>query len=151
MPICPFSCISALILCAIPAAVAVVGAGQLAGGPASEDIYAVIGAMLASVVVLVDYGGTPGGHRTMQFTTVFISSAFIGSIGPGVAAQTVIPDSMGVLSWHVWAMLGFVFGLAGWVLTRSVLWVFNRRLPGAIDTYVQSKLPTKPKNDDESR
>jgi hypothetical protein len=148
MPICPFSCLSALILCAIPAAVAVVGAGPIAGGPASEDIYAVIGAMLASVVVLVDYGGTPGGRRgTMQFTTVFISSAFIGSIGPGVAANTVIPESVGVLSWHSWAMLGFVFGLAGWVLTRSVLWVFNRRIPGAIDDYVQSKLPPKPKDD----
>ncbi len=147
MPLCPFSAISALILCAIPATVAVVSAG--ASSPNSEDIYAVIGAMLAAVVVLVDYGGTPGGRRgTLQFMTIFISSSFVGSIGPGVTANTIIPETMGTLTWHVWAMLGFVFGLAGWVATRSVLWVFNRRLPGAIDNYVSSNLP--PRKDDES-
>ena len=148
MPLCPFTSLSAVILCAIPATVAVTStAGD--SSPNSQDVYAVIGAMLAAVVVLVDYGGTPGGRRgTMQFMTVFISSAFIGSIGPGVTANTILPEAMGALTWHAWAMLGFVFGLAGWVATRSVLWVFNRRLPGAIDTYIGSKLP--PRKDDES-
>ena len=143
MPICPISFpLASIALCAVPALIAVLN------GPATEDIYAVIGAMLAAVVVLVDFSASSkaGRRGTMQFMTVFISSAFIGSIGPGSAAHWLMADQTTTLTWHTWAMLGFVFGLAGWVLTRSVLWVFNRRLPGAIDSFVESKLP--PKNRD---
>jgi hypothetical protein len=130
-------------LCAVPAILAVLS------GPATEDIYAVIGAMLAAVVVLVDFSSSYKSQNrgTMQFMTVFISSAFIGSIGPGSAAHWFMQDETLSLTWHMWAALGFLFGLAGWVVTRSVLWVFNRRLPGAVDLFVASKLP--PRKDDD--
>lgn len=142
MPFCPISFpLAAIALCAVPAFIAVVG------GPATEDIYAVIGAMLAAVVVLVDFSGSKGGRRsTMQFMTVFIASSFVGSIGPGATAHWFFEERAASLTWHTWAMSGFVFGLAGWVVTRSALWVFNRRLPGAIDDFVASKLP--PRKDD---
>jgi hypothetical protein len=141
MPFCPFSLpLAAFALCAVPALLAVIG------GPATEDIYAVIGAMLAAVVVLVDYSSSYK-RGTMKFISVFISSATIGSFGPGIAAHWLMADQTPSLTWHMWAGLGFVFGLAGWVLTRSLLWVFNRRLPGALDSFVASKLP--PQKDDD--
>lgn len=144
MPFCPLSFPLAVFgLCAVPAILAVLG------GPATEDIYAVIGAMLAAVVVLVDFSSSYRAQKrgTMQFLTVFISSAFIGSIGPGAAAHWLMSDHTPSLTWHMWAALGFIFGLAGWVITRSVLWVFNRRLPGAIDSFVSSKLPPDKRDD----
>ena len=144
MPICPFTFpLATFALCAVPALLAVLG------GPATEDIYAVIGAMLAAVVVLVDFSSSYRAQKrgTLQFITVFISSSFIGSIGPGSAAHWLMADQTVSLTWHMWAALGFIFGLGGWVLTRSVLWVFNRRLPGALDSFVSSKLP--PQKEDE--
>ena len=144
MPFCPISFpLASIALCAVAALIAVLN------GPATEDIYAVIGAMLAAVVVLVDFSAAnkAGRRGTMQFMTVFISSAFVGSIGPGAAAHWLMVEAAPALTWHSWAALGFVFGLAGWVVTRSVLWVFNRRLPGALDSFVSSKLP--PRRDDD--
>ena len=119
--------------------------------PQTTDIYAVIGAMLASVVVLVDYGGTPGSRKgVFPFLAVFISAAVIGSAFPGAVLYYWCPDLAIKLTWHGWAAAGFLFGLAGWVGTRSVLWVFNRRLPGAIDDFVKQKLPRKTRTEDDN-
>jgi hypothetical protein len=81
---------------------------------------------------------------------VFISAAVIGSAFPGAVLYYWFPELAGQLTWHGWAAAGFLFGLAGWVGTRSVLWAFNRRLPDAIDDYISQKLPRKKKKDDDN-
>lgn len=140
MPTCPASLTFVTLLvqaAGIAGIVPVLSVTQ----PHADDVYSVIGAMLASVIVLVDYNGTPGSRRGVaQLLAVFISCAFCGSIGPGVILYNWSGELAARLTWHGWAGAGFVFGLLGWVLTRSALWAFNNRIPGAVDQLLQHKL-----------
>lgn len=98
--------------------------------PGLSDAWSVLGGMLASaVVVIVD--GSPGGWRSKWVLVAsFVSSAFVGSVGPGVTVNLVLPLLLGAhrlqgievyLTWHLWAMAGFGFGLIGWAIVRAVM------------------------------
>jgi hypothetical protein len=148
MPTCPISIAMLTIivqLASIAGIVPVIGLAQ----PQADDVYSVIGAMLASVIVLVDYNGTPGTRRGIgHLIAVFIACAFCGSIGPGVILYNWFDEFALRLTWHGWAGAGFVFGLLGWVLTRSALWAFNTHVPGAVDDLIQRKLKRPSNRDD---
>ena len=103
--------------------------------PGLSDAWAVLGGMLASaVVVIVD--GSPGGWRSKWVLVAsFVSSAFMGSVGPGITVHLVLPLMLGshrlqgievYLTWHLWAMAGFGFGLVGWAIVRAVMSLRSR-------------------------
>lgn len=92
--------------------------------PASPDMCAVIGAMLASAISLVH--ALRRKHSAGLITCVIISSAIIGGIGPGSAVDVLVmfrwlsQDTADALSWRLYAMSGFVLGLGGWAIVQAI-------------------------------
>jgi drug/metabolite transporter (DMT)-like permease len=128
MPAITTSCSLIYILLMIPAAAVV------AVDPARNDMVAVLGAMFAAAIVVFDFQAKAPSHRKLnQFVPVFIASAFVGSVGPGATIHTFFPEYGERLSWHGWAVLGFLFSLAGWVVVKYALQLFTKRLPDVID------------------
>lgn len=98
--------------------------------PGLSDAWAVLGGMLASAVVVIVDGSPSGWRSRWQLTASFVSSAFVGSIAPGLTVHMILPLLLGAdrlrgvenyLTWHLWAMGGFGFGLVGWAIVRAVM------------------------------
>lgn len=118
---------------------AVVAVGQ---SPMNPDIVAVLGAMLAAVLAVLEARKK---DRTLGHTvSVLIASAFVGSVLPGAIVWTWWPDRVAVMSWHVWAGMGFVVGLLGWAFVAAVM-ALKGRVPGAVNLAAGKFLP--PPND----
>jgi len=128
MPAITSSCGLIYILLMIPAASVVMV------DPARNDMVSVLGAMFAAAIVVFDFQAKAPNHRKlMQFIPVFIASGFAGSVGPGVTIHTFFAEAAPRITWHGWAAMGFLYGLAGWVAVKYILQLFTKRLPDAID------------------
>jgi F0F1-type ATP synthase assembly protein I len=114
------------------------------------DIVAVLGAMLAAVIAVIEARKS---DRSMPHTVaVLIASAFIGAVLPGAIIWSWWPDKVANMSWHLWAALGFVFGLLGWAVTAAIM-ALKSRVPWAVNQAANKYLPPGPKDDgaDEER
>lgn len=94
-------------------------------GPSSADIYALLGVMPATVVVM--YHSAQKGRTSGHFASVLCGSAAVGIFLPGVLAYTLLRAHVENFTWHVWMGLGFVCALAGWALTYATLRVIAGR------------------------
>ena len=128
MPALSTSCNLIYFLLMIPAtSVVVVDSSR-------NDMVSVLGAMFAAAIVVFDFQAkAPIRRKLSQFIPVFIASGFAGSVGPGVTIHTFFAESASRITWHGWAAMGFLYGLAGWVAVKYLLQLFTKRLPNAID------------------
>lgn len=140
-----FGLITALAFLLPIAAVTVVSnAGKV---PDTMDAFSVVGAMFATLIVLVESGlGTKTKSR-LEFVAISIACSFVGSVGPGLVFSLMHWDK-DILTWHAWAALGFLFGLGGWVLSHSSLWALNNYLPDFVEWAAKSRLGRKKPEDD---
>ena len=116
---------------------------QLAGpgGPGPQDAWSVLGAMVASFIVVhrESRGGTLSLWKTPTLSS-FIASVFVGSIGPGVIINTVLPfffdgfvtKYSALITWHGWAALGLIFGLSGWWIVKGWMSI-SRKIPDTME------------------
>ena len=99
-----------------------------ASGPGHGDIYAVLGAAAASILVLLEGDG----KNRRQLAALFLSSVACGAFIPGLAVQIAFwrgwIEANSVLSWNVWAIAGFFFGLMGWGIIHYAMAVGTRLL-----------------------
>lgn len=105
-------------------ATAMVSVVTVAQAKVNPDMVAVLGAMLAAVISVID--ARKKDRTTGHTISVLIASAFAGSVIPGAAMWFFFPEKVTTLSWHAWAALGFVVGLLGWAFTIGVLAVRSR-------------------------
>lgn len=98
------------------------------GSPGPQDSWSVLGAMIASVIIMHRETRGTNFWRTPMLSS-FLTSSFIGSIGPGLLINTVLPwmftdfsSKWGMMiTWHGWAGLGLLFGLSGGYIVRGWL------------------------------
>lgn len=84
-------------------------------GPGTNDIYALIGAAIAAIVVVFELSAKERawGRKAL----IFLVSVFTGIAGPGGYVYNVKGlEYAHSLSWHAWAIYGLIFGLIGWVV-----------------------------------
>lgn len=124
--------------------------------PGISDAWAVLGGMLASAVVVIVDGSPSGWRSRWQLTASFVSSAFVGSLAPGIMVHSILPIALGserladmqsVLTWHLWAMSGFGFGLIGWAMVRAIMSLRGRvtdRIEREGAKYLDKDIPPSP-------
>lgn len=103
--------------------------------PRITDIYAVLGAILASLISLIEarYKARDFGPSLANF----IASAAAGSFAPKagflllVQIGTLTHDSALVKAWEVWAFAGFICGLNGWLVISRITAALKKFLPPA--------------------
>jgi predicted membrane protein len=104
-------------------------------GPAADDIYSVMGAVLAAILALMDAVQKRRDH--FHAASTFLGSSVIGALAPGpvyhlLSHIKLIPSDAVLFSlWQTWAIAGFFFGLNGWFLIHKT----NDRIREFIDRF----------------
>jgi hypothetical protein len=104
-------------------------------GPATDDIYAVIGAVIASILAVMDAMQKKRDH--FQVASNFLGSAVIGAFAPGILFHTfsymkiIEPNAQVWMLWQTWAFCGFLMGMNGWFIINRL----NDRLRDFIDRF----------------
>ncbi len=104
-------------------------------GPAADDIYAVMGAVIASILAVME--AIQKRRDYFHLVSTFLGSAAIGALVPGPAFHLL--SHMGVIKaestvftlWQTWAVSGFLLGLNGWWLIHKL----NDRLKDFVDRF----------------
>lgn len=97
-------------------------AGVVVSQPGGGDVYAMVGAFIAAVCTL--FNAYEMRRSAYSKATLFIGSATVGCIGPGLAIYTMEAEGWATeqtLTWHAWAGLGLIFGLSGWGALHTFL------------------------------
>lgn len=91
--------------------------------PNADDAWSIIGAMLAGGISVAH--AMRSKRSTLDLACVVVAAAVCGSVIPGLVIYTKWPELVPQLSWHAWAGMGFVGGLAGWSFTRGMIAFFE--------------------------
>lgn len=104
-------------------------------GPAADDIYAVLGAVLAAILALMD--AVQKRRDYFHAASTFLGSSVIGALAPGPVyhlfgyMQLIKTDAALWTLWQTWAITGFFFGLNGWFIIHKL----NDRIREFIDKF----------------
>lgn len=120
MPLTETASISYILLSSVTTATVSLLASS---SPGTEDAWSVIGAMFAGCISVMHAMSSK--RSRLDLICVLIASAFCGAIAPGVLIRVYYPALVESFTWHSWAGLGFVAGLAGWSLTRFLILFFE--------------------------
>jgi predicted membrane protein len=91
--------------------------------PGVDDIYAVLGAVVASILAVME--SLQKRRDYFHAVSTFLGSGFVGAFAPGpvyhlLAHLKWIPADAAMFGlWQTWAIAGFVFGLNGWYLIHK--------------------------------
>jgi MFS family permease len=120
-------------------------------GPEAPDVYAVLGAVFATVIVTLD-AKTKTRRETIS---LIMGCGGFGSIAPGLIIHWVIPHTYELLTWHSWAFLGLVFGGFGYSLVKLIWFVAGKRageiVEERINHYTGKIQPVKVKKEEEDQ
>jgi len=92
-------------------------------GPGVDDIYAVLGAVVASILAVME--SLQKRRDYFHAVSTFLGSAVVGAFAPGpvyylLAHLKWIPADAAMFGlWQTWAIAGFIFGLNGWYLIHK--------------------------------
>lgn len=118
----------------LPVIASLIWAGVIAAivnRPESSDLYACLGAGLASICALIEARGN--GRSVGETIRVFIGSAAAGVFGPGMLHGFVkwkgwlSVETEVFLTWQWWAASGFFFALNGWGVLHLVNAALQKR------------------------
>lgn len=104
-------------------------------GPATDDIYAVLGAVLAAILALMD--AVQKKRDYFHAASTFLGSSVIGALAPGPVyhlmgyMQLIKVDAVIWTLWQTWAIAGFFFGLNGWFIIHKA----NDRIRDFVDRF----------------
>lgn len=101
----------ALTICAISLAATFMSAG---GDP---SMLAIPGAMLASLVALLK--ATQEKRNWQERASNALGTSVIGATAPSAIIHWFWPEAIPKMIWQTWAFLGFVGGLAGWIVAYA--------------------------------
>jgi uncharacterized membrane protein len=123
-------------------------------GPETPDVYAVLGAVCATAIVVLD-----SKYKTRKQTiSLILGCGSVGSIAPGLVVHFGVPHLYDSLIWQAWAGLGLVFGGFGYALISLIWLVVGRRAGEIVEEQVSHytgktkpvriKPPRQPNDDD---
>jgi hypothetical protein len=119
--------------------------------PESADLYACLGAALASICTLIEARGN--GRTVAQTITVFIGSAGCGTLAPGMLYSALrwkgwlSPDAEQYIIWQMWAAAGFFFAINGWAMAHTLNKRLVRKAEKTLDKWLPADdPPTRPVN-----
>jgi predicted membrane protein len=104
-------------------------------GPGVDDIYAVLGAVVASILAVME--SLQKRRDYFHAVSMFLGSGFVGAFAPGpvyhlLAHLKWIPADAAMFGlWQTWAIAGFISGLNGWYLIHKT----SDRLRDFIDRF----------------
>jgi len=130
-----------LVIDCILATITGIVAFAFATVPGAFDVVAVIGAMLATVIAVLD--ARKRDCSPANTVSVILGSSFVGSMLPGVLFCNVWPELAARFTWHVWASLGFLAGLIGWTIVRAVSSFIERRKDSILASLEERYLPRR--------
>jgi hypothetical protein len=111
---------AALTIPVLATALAIPATALVIEKPQAADIYAVLGAILASLISLIEarYKGRDLGPALTNFLASASAGSFAPKIGFLILVQlgTLTHESAIVRAWEAWAFAGFVCGLNGWLV-----------------------------------
>lgn len=124
---------AALTIPVLATALAIPATALVIEQPRVTDVYAVLGAILASLISLIEarYKGREFGPSL----TNFLASAAAGSFAPKIAflclvqIEALTHDSVIVRAWEAWAAAGFICGLNGWFVIHRASSALKALLP----------------------
>lgn len=114
--------------------------GVIVARPDSSDLYACLGAGLASICTLIEARGN--GRTVAETIRVFIGSAASGIFLPGVLYTALqwkgwlSPEAEKYVVWQWWAAAGFFFALNGWGALHLLNVLLQRRAQRLIDKWL---------------
>lgn len=114
------------------------GAIQAAANP---DAYAVIGAMLGTVIIFLE--AREKGRSWLKTASSVVGSAFCGAVLPGALLWWLAPEFAAKANWQIWAGTGFLCGLAGWATVASAVSIYESRRDTLLRKAADHYLPTK--------
>lgn len=88
-------------------------------------VLAIPGAMLAAVVALLK--ATQEKRQWTDKGIVVIGTSIVGATLPSAAAHLMWPQWLEKLTWHVFLLAGFLFGIVGWMLVWPVILALDSR------------------------
>jgi predicted membrane protein len=104
-------------------------------GPGVDDIYAVLGAVVASILAVME--SLQKRRDYFHAVSMFLGSGFVGAFAPGPVYHLLshlkwIPADAAMFGlWQTWAIAGFIFGLNGWYFIHKT----SDRLRDFIDRF----------------
>lgn len=107
--------------------------------PSRLDTYAVVGAIFGSLYAV--YHCRARNKDFISLSAVWLVSVFVGCVFPGGVLNAarwmgIIPESLdNFMSWHMWAIIGFVFSTSGWWLATKIERVFRSRAAKALRVF----------------
>lgn len=114
----------------------------ITSAPTNADVYAVLGAALASALAGLE--ALSQKKNLIHTASVLLASAGIGAMGPGAAisiAASVLPSEwqkwIPGMTWNVWAFMGLIFGIGGWGIVRGLMNISRKQLPELVEEQVE--------------
>jgi hypothetical protein len=101
--------------------------------PSPQDAYAIVGAILASTIALIE--ARYKGRDFAPAVSNFLACASIGSFAPAIAyhwaasADWIQSTTRWAHTWQAWAAAGFVAGMNGWWLIHHATAVLKDWIP----------------------
>lgn len=114
---------AALTVPVLATALAIPATALVVEHPRAADVYAVLGAILASLISLIEarYKGRDLGPALTNFLASAAAGSFTPKIGFLCLVQlgTMTHESVLVKAWEAWAAAGFICGLNGWLVIHA--------------------------------
>lgn len=101
--------------------------------PSPQDAYAIVGAILASTIALIE--ARYKGRDFAPAVSNFLACASIGSFAPAIAyhwassAEWIQSTTRWAHTWQAWSAAGFVAGMNGWWLIHHATAVLKDWIP----------------------
>jgi hypothetical protein len=102
-------------------------------GPETPDVYAVLGAVFATVIVTLDSKS----KTRNQVISSIMGCGGMGSVLPGLIVNQGFPTYYDTLTWHAWAFLGFLFGGIGYSLIKMIWYVAVKRAGELVEEQIE--------------
>lgn len=118
------------------AALLLLSSTALVVGPTTQDQYALVGAVSAAIITLVAVRKYD--QSLWNGVAAFLGAMVLGVTMPGAIVswaqyQKYVDDQTYVfITWHIWMLLGFISGLAGWIVAQSIYQFFVKVVPNFV-------------------
>lgn len=117
--------------------------------PEIGDLYAIVGAGMGSICVLVE--ARARARSLYETLSAFIGSGAVGSFGPAIVYallrwKGILSDDFEkIVTWHFWSAAGFVAAMNGWLVIHQV----NKRVRKWLDDRSTKRMQGRIRIDDD--
>lgn len=101
-------------------------------GPETPDVYAVLGAVIATIMVTLDTNR----KTKKEVISQILGCSVVGAIAPGLLIYWFLPTKYETLTWHSWAFMGLAFGGVGYVFVKFIWYALFKRAKEIVEEQI---------------